>query len=179
MTNHKEGLIQRLVVPKEVIINNKPYLFREIGYQHVKELMVLQKKVYRGRVPWSRPAFLEEMNGREPVFYMMLQDNKKAVAFITVRFADDAGQISNLVVDSEYQGQGIGRFLIEEAKAMGQRYQVSALTLEVRVSNQGAQRLYLQAGFEQLERLANYYYKEKEDGYYMRYLIKEEDCNEE
>lgn len=173
MTNEKERLIQRLVVPKEVLINDRTYTFREIGYQHVKEMMALQKKVYRGRIPWSRPAFLEEMNGIEPVFYMMLQENKKAIAFITVRFADDAGQISNLVVDLEYQGQGIGQFLIEETKAMGRLYQVSALTLEVRESNQRAQTLYLKSGFKQLEKIENYYYKEKEDAYKMRYELKE------
>lgn len=174
MTN-KAHLIQRLVVPKEVVINQQPYLFREIGYQHVKELMTLQKKVYNGRIPWSRPAFLEEMNGVEPVFYMMLQVDKKAVAFITVCFADGVGQISNVVVSPAYQGQGLGKFLIAEAKEMAKIYQVSALTLEVRVSNQRAQQLYLSSGFSQLETIENYYYKEKEAAHKMRFDFKEED----
>lgn len=173
MTNNQAHLIQKLILPQEVMINDQTYIFREIGYQHVKELMALQKTVYRGKIPWSRGAFLEEMNGREPVFYMMLQKNKKAIAFITVQFIDNVGQISNVVVSPDYQGQGIGQFLIEEAKKMGRIYQVAALTLEVRESNEKGQNLYLKAGFEQVEQIKNYYYKEKEDAYKMRYMLGE------
>lgn len=174
--NAMAGLVQRILPPREVTINGCDYLFREIGYQHVKGLMALQKKVYRGKIPWSRAAFLEEMNGREPVFYMMLLAGKEPVGFVTARFSDGSGQISNLVVAPDYQGQGLASFLLTEVKEMAKIYGASQLTLEVRVSNLKAQALYQKAGFVIIEELKEYYYKEKEDGYKMCHQLEEGDC---
>ncbi|QIL46393.1 ribosomal protein S18-alanine N-acetyltransferase [Vagococcus coleopterorum] len=173
MINNKERLVQRVMPERPVEINGQEFLFKEIGYQDIKKLMQLQKEVYRGRIPWSRAAFLEEMNEAAPVFYMMLMVAKEPVAFVTARFAEGVGQISNLVVSSDFQRQGLASFLLEQVKEIGCVYGVEKLTLEVRVSNTAAQELYAKLGFETIDQIENYYYKEKEDAYKMHYLLEE------
>lgn len=79
----------------------------------------------------------------------------------------DDGHIATIAVHPGWRGRGLGEMLIlsllERARARGAR----RATLEVRVSNQGAQTLYHHVGFEVVSRRRHYYADNNEDAYIM------------
>ncbi len=58
--------------------------------------------------------------------------------------------IHDLAVHAEFQGQGIGRKMLEAVKALAENEDCGAMTLEVRIDNTRARRLYDSFGFSKL-----------------------------
>jgi ribosomal-protein-alanine N-acetyltransferase len=79
----------------------------------------------------------------------------------------DDGHIATIAVHPAWRGRGLGEMLIlsllDRARERGAR----RATLEVRVSNQGAQALYRHVGFETMSRRPRYYADNNEDAYIM------------
>ena len=79
----------------------------------------------------------------------------------------EEGDITNVVVDESCRGRGLGRGLVsrllEEGKARG----IRAFTLEVRVGNAGAIRLYEELGFRSEGVRKGFYDLPKEDALIM------------
>lgn len=47
---------------KSVILGDEEFLLREIIDQDIKELIALERDVYFGETPWTKSAFLSEIN---------------------------------------------------------------------------------------------------------------------
>jgi ribosomal-protein-alanine N-acetyltransferase len=79
----------------------------------------------------------------------------------------DEGHITTIATAPEYRGRGVGELLlnglIDQATDLG----ADMLTLEVRVSNTAAQRLYLKYGFRPAGRRTRYYTDNGEDALIM------------
>ena len=79
----------------------------------------------------------------------------------------DDGHIATIAVHPAWRGRGLGEMLIlallDRARERGAR----RATLEVRVTNQGAQALYRHVGFETVSRRRHYYADNNEDAYIM------------
>ena len=79
----------------------------------------------------------------------------------------DEAHITTIAVDPDFQGNGIGELLlvalIDRAKQIGARW----LTLEVRVTNDVAQRLYEKYTFKEMGIRRRYYSDNGEDAYIM------------
>jgi ribosomal protein S18 acetylase RimI-like enzyme len=58
--------------------------------------------------------------------------------------------IHDVFVDARFRGQGLGRLLMEEIIAEARRRNSSRITLEVRVDNVSAKRLYADLGFHEV-----------------------------
>lgn len=170
----KGKLPKRMTYPeKKVEIKEEAYYLREVRYIDIKQLIKIEKKVYNGEVPWGRTAFLSEMNGSIPVLYLVVEHEKECVAFLSARFENSDGHISNLIVDPEFQGKGLGLLLLTELKKMAIKQGYASLSLEVRVSNLDAKRIYRKFGFESKAIKKEYYYKDKEDALEMLYLFED------
>jgi [ribosomal protein S18]-alanine N-acetyltransferase len=94
--------------------------------------------------PWSEGVFRDEL--RAPARVYLVADDQGIVGFGGAMLVGDDCHITNLLVDPERRGQGIGRTLltslIEKAIEAGARH----LTLEVRVGNEAARSLYASLG---------------------------------
>ena len=79
----------------------------------------------------------------------------------------EEGDVTNVVVEESWRGQGLGRSLmtrlLEDGKARG----IRAFTLEVRTGNKGAIRLYEELGFRSEGVRKGFYDLPKEDAYIM------------
>ena len=71
--------------------------------------------------------------------------------------AVDESHILNLCVHPDWQGQGLGRVLLDHLVAAARSRGAAHLFLEVRASNDAAQRLYLSMGFNEIAQRAGYY----------------------
>ena len=98
---------------------------------------------------------------------MCAPEEPRIIAFATVFFAPDEGQIVNVATHPDYRRRGAGRMLMEaiEKDAHGRGF--TLLSLEVRVSNEPAIELYKRYGFETAGVRKGFYTAPREDAYVM------------
>ncbi|DAC26511.1 MAG TPA: GNAT family N-acetyltransferase, partial [Candidatus Poseidoniales archaeon] len=78
---------------------------------------------------------------------------------------EDKVRIVALVIEEQYQGQGLGTKMIDELFSISRELGKNTIQLEVRVSNIRAQNFYQRFGLKIQQTIANYY--ADEDGYMM------------
>ena len=79
----------------------------------------------------------------------------------------DEAHITTIAVSEKLQRRGIGELLLLTVIDRAREMYASVVTLEVRVSNIGAQNLYLKYGFKQVGVRKHYYTDNREDAYIM------------
>lgn len=118
-------------------------------------------------IPWSKASFLREVENNEVALYLVAKIENKAVGYIGVWRIIDEGHITNVAVHSDYRGLGIGSMLVSELLSLCKKDGINSFTLEVRKSNEIAQKLYRKYGFEERGIRKNYYEDNKEDAVIM------------
>lgn len=116
--------------------------------------------------PWSEQAFLDTLEKREAL-YFVAELERKVVGYIGAWQSFEEADITNIAVAAEKRGCGIGEALIKFFKEMALHQGITALTLEVRVSNQVAIHLYEKMGFSSEGIRPNFYERPKEDAMIM------------
>ena len=88
------------------------------------------------------------------------------VGYISVMDMNDSSKVISFAVKKEFQGHGVGSMLMDEAirRCIGRGKKL--IMLEVRVSNERAQKLYKKKGFKVIDVLPGYY-RDGEDAYLM------------
>lgn len=110
-------------------------------------------------VPWSRQSFWEEASHTD-AYYLIARDVDKdnlIVAYAGCWVLANEGHITNVAVDPDYQGQGLGRRLMNELTSRVKALGVDSMTLEVRPSNTVAINLYTSLGFRSVGQRPKYY----------------------
>lgn len=122
--------------------------------------------------PWSKEAIRQELKNNL-ARYIVAEIDGKVVGYVGVWFVLDEGHITNVAVHSDYRGKKIGDKLIKELVGLCKENNMSAITLEVRVSNIVAQNLYKKYGFKIGGIRKEYYSDNKEDAMIMWSQLKE------
>ncbi len=105
----------------------------------------------------------------------VITDADRVAAYGGIIIAADEGQILNIATHPSYRRRGLARRIMEEIIATAAEKGTAFITLEVRESNRGAEKLYESLGFTAVGRLKGYYNTPKEDGIIMRLDLKKED----
>lgn len=92
---------------------------------------------------------------------------RSVVGYIGYWLIEDEIHISTIAVHPDWRGQGIGDQLLRVALIQAAESEAVMVTLEVRVSNTVAQRLYRKYGFEVVGRRKRYYRDNHEDALIM------------
>ncbi|OJG65483.1 ribosomal-protein-alanine acetyltransferase [Enterococcus malodoratus] len=149
---------------KYVNLSDQEYLLRKIIDQDIKELIALERDVYFGETPWTKSAFLSEIHSPIPHLYICIVTPKEEIAgFIGSRLIGNDTHITNIAVRTTFQNRGIGNLLIDEVEKFAIMNDCETLSLEVRLSNTDAQRLYRRLGFSARNIRKNYYTENNED----------------
>ncbi len=113
--------------------------------------------------PWSREAFEGELSGLNPTVYFVAEAPDETVCgYMGIWHILDEGHVTNVAVHPDYRRLGIGRRLVETVLEDGRSKGLTAFTLEVRVSNEPAKKLYEGLGFEPAG-VRKRYYSDGED----------------
>ena len=110
-------------------------------------------------VPWSRQSFWEEASHTD-AYYLIARDvdrDNLIVAYAGCWVLANEGHITNVAVDPDYQGQGLGRRLMNELTSRVKALGVDSMTLEVRPSNTVAINLYTSLCFRSVGQRPKYY----------------------
>jgi len=133
--------------------------------RHLRGVMAIERVVYPR--PWSPSLFLSEMSDEDKRTYLVARVDKQIVAYAGMNCWSDEAHITNVAVDPRWQRRGIGTRLMWELLRSARVMDARLVTLEVRVSNRGAQRLYEEFGFRPVGIRKNYYQEVNEDALIM------------
>jgi ribosomal-protein-alanine N-acetyltransferase len=116
--------------------------------------------------PWTRAMFLSEL-GRPGTLDLVADQGGDVLAYVMVSRYADVWHILNLCVRAQQRGQGLGGRMLDEVFVRAGRKAHLGFTLEVRVSNEAAIRLYRRKGFLEHGVRQGYYSDNGEDAIIM------------
>ncbi|MCL6270329.1 ribosomal protein S18-alanine N-acetyltransferase [Sansalvadorimonas sp. 2012CJ34-2] len=87
----------------------------------------------------------------------VLEQDQRIVGYTVVMITVGEGHLLNITISPDFQGQGLGRKLLDFLLEDTREQQAEVIFLEVRVSNIRAIELYEQNGFAEVGRRKGYY----------------------
>ncbi|MBD5548858.1 MAG: ribosomal protein S18-alanine N-acetyltransferase [Lachnospiraceae bacterium] len=139
-------------------------LIRKMKADDVEIVSKIESEVFS--MPWSAKDFLEMVEADYAYYYVAEVDGEIA-GCCGIRNIAGEGEITNVVVAPPYRKKGIAlkmmEYMLERAAEVG----IGDCTLEVRVSNQPAIRLYERLGFKGEGVRPHFYDKPDEDALIM------------
>jgi ribosomal-protein-alanine N-acetyltransferase len=124
----------------------------------------IERKAYP--TPWSRSMFASELAKPTSICLGAFEGRELVGYVINSRYVD-AWHVMNVAVDPEHQRRGVASALLERLFELTRDDERRGYTLEVRVSNEDAIRLYEKLGFESRGIRRGYYTDNREDALIM------------
>ncbi|HEK84738.1 MAG: ribosomal protein S18-alanine N-acetyltransferase [Candidatus Saccharicenans sp.] len=123
--------------------------------------------------PWSQETFRGEIQNKAISFPLVIIDkgSKRIIGHIVFWQVRDEAQINNVAIHPDFQGQGWGELALRYVLGKLRESGVHFVSLEVRVSNQPAIKLYRKLGFQILGVRKDYYTNPQEDAYLMGLML--------
>ena len=141
---------------------------RQLGLTDLRAIEEIERRSYR--TPWSRSMFAGELAKASSIclgaFDVDGEDGKLCGYLIVSRYVD-AWHIMNVAIDEPYRRRGLACHMLEQLFADTAGDGTRGYTLEVRVSNHGAIRLYERLGFQPTGIRRGYYTDNREDALIM------------
>jgi ribosomal-protein-alanine N-acetyltransferase len=133
--------------------------------RHLRGIMAIERQVYPR--PWSPSLFVSEMTTGRNRAYLVALAGRAVVGYAGLISYGDEAHVTTIAVDPEFQRLKIGTRLLYELVREALELEARAVSLEVRVTNWGAQRLYGRFGFRPVGVRRNYYQETNEDALVM------------
>lgn len=118
--------------------------FRKIEVQDAKSLSDLARSVFS--MPWSENAFAHLAEDPDSIFYVALEEDV-LIGGCGLTHIGLEGDIHNVMVAPEYRGRGVATRMLSVLLEEGEKQGIQEFTLEVRVSNVAAIKVYEKLGF--------------------------------
>ena len=132
---------------------------------HVPQVAELEKLCFSD--PWSENSVASELDNELSLWLVALEGDRVA-GYVGSQTVLGETDMMNIAVHPDYRRQGIAEGLVlalaEKLKEQGSR----CLTLEVRASNEPAQKLYEKLGFTLIGKRPKYYHNPREDALILR-----------
>lgn len=145
--------------------NEEKLVIRRMLLQDLEQVLFVEHRAFTA--PWSRQAFLGELVENRLARYIVAEYDRRIVGYGGLWMIMDEGHVTNIAVDPDFRGRKFGDRLLQALMSMCAAGGGSKMTLEVRVSNNVAQRLYHKYGFERVGVRKGYYTDNKEDAIIM------------
>ena len=108
--------------------------------RHLRGVMAIERQVYAR--PWSPNLFVAEMTEPNNRCYLVARIDKTVVGYGGLICYGDEAHVTNIAVDPQMHRHKIGTRVLHELMVQSIELGARAVSLEVRVTNWGAQRLY-------------------------------------
>ena len=126
---------------------------RTAELEDLNEIYNIEKKVFNDY--WSLDLIKSEIIEKKYSRVTVLELKKKIIGYIFQRKIYDENHIINLAIDIPYQHKGYGKFLL--MKILEKDSNDTNIFLEVKEANLPAVKLYIDLGFEEVDRKERYY----------------------
>jgi len=156
----RNGVKDQVVVPSEPTLEIVPMRRRDL-----KGVIAIEKRIFPS--PWSIGLYASEIAQPDTRAYYVALVGSELVGYAGMMVVVGEAHVTNIGVAPEWQRHGIGRRLLLQLAREALERSAQHLTLEVRVSNLGAQNLYHEFGFAPAGIRKNYYAEVNEDAIVM------------
>lgn len=143
-------------------------IIRQMEERDLEEIYQIEKESFT--MPWTYDDFKDSINHENNFYlkiYLIAENQGKIIGYCGLWGIAGEGQINNVAVKKEYRGQHVAIKMLQTLIEMGLKNNLNSFTLEVRVSNIPAIRLYHHLGFEDAGTRKNFYDLPKEDAIIM------------
>jgi len=146
---------------------------RRLTLDDLQAIEIIERRSYR--TPWSRSMFAGELAKPSSICLGAFdvregedgEEEAELIGYLIVSRYVDAWHIMNVAVDPEHRGRGVAQTMLERLFELTAGDARRGYTLEVRVSNAVAIRLYERLGFEARGIRRGYYTDNREDALIM------------
>ena len=132
---------------------------------HIQPIAELEKICFSD--PWSDHSIRSELSNPLSL-WVVAEEGGKIAGYVGSQSVMGWADMMNLAVAPAYRRCGVGEKLVTELIVRLKENDVTCLTLEVRVSNDPAIRLYQKLGFTEVGRRPGYYHNPREDALILR-----------
>ncbi len=119
-----------------------------------------------GEHHWSKSSFYDELANNLANYYCIFKDNVM-VGYAGFWHIIDEAHITTVAIKKSARGQKLGECLLNHIIEECYKKEIKYITLEVRVSNEPAIKMYEKYGFKSLGTRKNYYQDNNEDALIM------------
>lgn len=141
-------------------------IIKPMSKDDIEDVVVIESEAY-GKHHWAKSSFYDEMSNNLAKYYVAKTLDGETVGYAGTWHIIDEGHVTTIAVKNDYLrnhiGEAIMHKIIEDCYSEGIKY----LTLEVRVSNTPAIKLYEKYGFQSLGTRKGYYQDNGEDALIM------------
>lgn len=140
-----------------------------MGEEDLKKVLKIERASFVS--PWSKGMFESELFGNPFSFphIVRLPESGRIIGYVCFWIVLDELHLLNFTIDSSFREQGFGEEVVRWVLQFAAKRRVRSATLEVRVSNLPALRLYKKLGFEVYTVRKEYYSKPLEDALLLRF----------
>jgi ribosomal-protein-alanine N-acetyltransferase len=122
-------------------------------------------------LPWSENSFRSDLT-TNPAAHLLVAEQalvagRRIAGYAGYWLVVDEAHLSTLAVEPDLRRRGLGEKILREAMRHAARLGAEMMTLEVRMSNEPARRLYAKLGFRVVGRRPHYYKDNLEDAILM------------
>lgn len=142
-------------------------MIRKAVSSDIDKLCEIEKRCFKA--PWNHSQFEYELRENPYANIWVLDLDGVIIGYYDLWIIFEHGEIANIAVDRPFQQMGYGSLLMDHLERQAKERGCETLSLEVRVSNQQAIRLYSQHDFITVNVKPGYY--KDPDGYEDAYFM--------
>lgn len=139
--------------------------FREMRLSDIARICEIERECFPA--PWTAEAFRNELLYNQFAHYVVMLWRDVVIGYAGMWTIMDEAHVTNIALIARYRGRKLGDRLLREILARAAARGMKRITLEVRVSNHIAQRLYEKYGFRAEGVRPGYYTDNGEDALIM------------
>lgn len=147
-------------------------VYRSMTMADIPHIVAIEQEAFSS--PWTTEAFTNELMNNLFARYMIMEYEGQVIGYGGMWIIMDEAHVTNIAVQVDYRGQGLGNCLLGELQRTAVFFGAVKMTLEVRPSNEIAQRLYRKYGFEPAGIRPKYYSDNNEDALIMWAVLEHE-----
>ncbi|MCK8826167.1 ribosomal protein S18-alanine N-acetyltransferase [Natroniella acetigena] len=132
--------------------------------KHLEQILKIERETFT--VPWSKAAFKSELNTNYG-YYIVGMLAEQVIAYLGAWVIANRAHLTTLAISKNYRHRKIATELLRFLYTKLEQRKIKMITLEVRMSNQIAQKLYRKEGFVSIGVRENYYSDNQEDALIM------------
>lgn len=140
-------------------------IIRKMEVADVEEVIEVEKASFT--TSWTADIFYQEITENKYAHYYVLELDGKIVGYAGAWIVYEDAQITNIAIRPEYRGKKLGEKLFQFMMQLAMNEGAVRLSLEVRISNIVAQRMYRKFGLVPAGIRKSYYTDNNEDAIVM------------
>ena len=121
-------------------------------------IAAMSRELIEAGLPWSwTPARVARNLVQRDTLVLTARDGERLAGFAIMQFGEERAHLSLLAVRPDYQRRGVARRMLEWLTESALTAGIASVHLELRETNLGARRFYLNQGFAEAARVPGYY----------------------